>query len=150
MSFWVTAKIHDFDAMDQALLSTPSPDGIAGTYPGTFGGLPDTPTAIAARAFQRSPVNLAGNWRVEPDAPPPVSDVAAEQANRATRQATRASEADSFFARGQQAEADGKLNVAKIYYQMALRRATGDLKQQAQARLDVVSGRTTALAKNTP
>ncbi len=79
-----------------------------------------------------------------------MSDVAAEQASRANRQAARADEADSFFARGQQAEADGKPNVAKIYYQMAARRATGDLKQQVQARLEAVSGRTTALAKNTP
>ena len=79
-----------------------------------------------------------------------MSDAAAEQANRAARQATRADEADSFFARGQRAEADGKPNVAKIYYQMAARRATGDLKQQVQARLDAVSGRNSALAKNTP
>ena len=28
-SFWATATIHDFDAMDQALLNTPSPDGFA-------------------------------------------------------------------------------------------------------------------------
>ena len=76
--------------------------------------------------------------------------MAAEQANRAARQATRTEEADSYFARGQQAEADGKPNVAKIYYQMAARRATGELKQQVQARLDAVSGRNSALAKNTP
>ena len=79
-----------------------------------------------------------------------MSDPAAEQANRAARQATRAEEADTFFARGQKAEADGKPGVAKIYYQMALRRAAGDLKQQAQARLDVLTGRTTALANTTP
>jgi hypothetical protein len=150
MSFWATAKIHDFDAMDQALLSSPSPDGVARTYPGMSRGLPETATAIAARTVPRNPANLAGNWRVEPDAPPPVSDVAAEQANRATRQATRVEEADGFFARGRQAEADGKPKVAKIYYQMAMRRATGDLKQQVQARLDVVSGRTGTLATNTP
>ena len=110
-------------------------------------GLPETPAAIAGRTFQRNPANLAGNWRVEPDPPPPVSDVAAEQANRAARQAARADEADSFFARGQQAEADGKPNVAKIYYQMAARRATGDLKQQVQARLDAVSGRNSCLGE---
>ena len=149
-SFWVTATIHDFDAMDQALLNTPSPDGFTGTYPGTSGGLPNTPSSIAGRSFQRKAVNLAGNWRIQPDAPPPVSDAAAEQADRATRKASRAAEADSFFARGQQAEADGKPHVAKIYYQMAARRATGDLKQQVQARLDAVGGRNTALAKNTP
>jgi hypothetical protein len=146
---FVTATIHDFDAMDQALLNTPSPDGFAGTSARMPRGLPETPAAIAQRSFQRNPVNLAGNWRLEPVAPAPVSDAVAEQADRAARQATRADEAASFFDRGQKAEADGKTNVAKIYYQMAVRRAAGDLKQQAQARLDVVSGRTTALAKNT-
>ena len=149
-NFWATATIHEFDAMDQALLNTPSPDGVARTYPGMLHGLPDTPAAFAGRAFQRNSANLAGNWRVEPDAPAPVSDAAAERASRAARQATRVEEAASFFARGQQAEADGKPSVAKIYYQMAFRRATGDLKQQVQARLDVVSGRNSALAKSTP
>ena len=149
-SFWATATIHDFDAMDQALLNTPSPDGFVRTYPGTSHGLPAPPVAIAGRTFQRKSANLAGNWRVERDVPAPVSNVAEEQANRAIRQAMRSDEADNFFARGQQAEADGKPNVAKIYYQMAVRRAAGDLKQQAQARLDVVSGRNSTLAKNTP
>ena len=68
-SFWVTATIHDFDAMDQALLNTPSPDGLARTIPSISRGLPETPAAIAGRTFQRNPANLAGNWRVEPDAP---------------------------------------------------------------------------------
>lgn len=149
-SFWATAKIHDFDAMDQALLSTPSADGVASTNPSMFNGLPATPAGLAGRTFQRNPANLAGNWRVEPDPPDPVSDVAAERANRVARQVTRADEADNFFARGQKAEADGKPSVAKIYYQMAARRATGDLKRQVQARLDVVSGRNSALAKSTP
>jgi len=150
-SFWASATIHDFDAMDQALLNTPSPNGFArSSYSGMSRGLPETPATIAGRTFQRNTANLAGNWRAEPDASSPVSNAAAEQANRATRQAIRADEAVSFFARGQQAEADGKPNVAKIYYQMAVRRATGDLKQQVQARLDVVGGRNSALAKNAP
>ena len=147
-SMWVTATIHDFDAMDQALLNTPSPDGFTSTY-GNSRGLSQTPAAIAQRA-ERNAANLAGSWRAQPVAPDLVSDVAAEQASRANRQAARADEAGSFFARGQQAEADGKPNVAKIYYQMAARRATGDLKQLVQARLEAVSGRTTALARNTP
>jgi len=149
-SFWVSVTIHDFEAMDQALLNTPSPDGFARSYPSISSGLLETPTAIAGRTFPGKAAKLAGNWRVEPDAPALVTDAAAEQANRLARQAARIDAADSFFARGQQAEADGKPNVAKIYYQMAARRATGDLKQQVQARLDAVSGRTTALAKNTP
>ena len=65
-SFWVTATIHDFDAMDQALLNTPSPDGFAGTYPGMSRGLPETPAAIAGRTFRTRRPNsrkLAGGAR---------------------------------------------------------------------------------------
>jgi hypothetical protein len=146
---FVTATIHDFDAMDQALLNTPS-DGVTRSAPRTLPPLlPDAPAGFAGRASQQK-TNLAGKWQVEADQPSPVGDLAAEQASRADRQATRTSEADAFFARGQQAEADGKPKVAKIYYQMALRRASGELKQQAQARLDAVSGHSTALAKNVP
>ena len=52
----------------------------------------------------------------------------------------RGGEAEKFFERGRQAEADGKPNVARIYYQMAVRRASGDLKKQALARLEAVAG----------
>ena len=51
----------------------------------------------------------------------------------------RASDAVSFFEKGQAAEAAGKLNVAKIYYGMALKRASGDFQGEIQARLDAVS-----------
>jgi len=147
-SFWVTATIHDFDAMDRALLSTPTPEDLTRTFSGPSGGLGLTAAAIAQRTFRPEPVNLAGNWRPQPDPPPPVSDVAAEEAARATRRAVRAHEADDAFARGQQAEADGKPNVARIYYQMAVRRATGDLKLQAQARLEAISGRNGLVASS--
>jgi hypothetical protein len=148
---FVTATIHDFDAMDQALLNTPSLDVATNSSPRHLPSLlPDAPAGFAGRAAERNAANLAGNWQAAPEKPGPVSDLAIEQASRAARQASRAGEADAFFARGQQAEADGKPNVAKIYYQMALRRASGELKQQAQARLDVLSGHTTALAKSTP
>ncbi len=143
-SFSVTATIHDFDAMDQALLNTPPRSGMTGDF--RSDGLGWTPSAIAARSFRRQPVDLGGNWQVQPDPPSPVGDVAVEQVARATRRAARTDEADNFFARGQQAEADGKPNVAKIYYQMAAKRATGSLKQDVQARLDALSGRNSALA----
>ena len=149
-SFWVSVTIHDFDAMDQALLNSPSPDGFVRNYSGMPRGLPETPAAIPGRASSGKAAKLAGNWRVEPDSTPAVSDVAVEQANRAARQAIRAEAAQNYFASGQQAEADGKPNVARIYYQMAARRATGGLKQQVQARLDAIGGRTTVLAKNVP
>jgi hypothetical protein len=51
----------------------------------------------------------------------------------------RASDAMSFFEKGQAAEVAGKLNVAKIYYGMALKRATGDFQTEIQQRLDAIS-----------
>jgi len=149
-NFWVSVTIHDFDAMDQALLSAPSTDGLAATYPNLPRGLSESLAAIGGKNSPRKAAKLAGNWRVEPDPPAAVSDVAAEEASWAARRTARAEEANDSFTRGQQAEAAGKGKIAKIYYQKALRRATGDLKQQVQARLDAVSGRTTALAKNSP
>jgi len=154
-NMWVTATIHDFDAMDQAILSTPSPSELAGFgAPGwvpaqRVGGVADLPAAPRFATGPRSDtVDLAGNWRPAPAAAPPVSKVAVEESDRQTRRATRSSEADDYFARGQQAEAEGKPNVAKIYYQMAARRASGDLKQQVQARLDAISARSTALVQS--
>jgi hypothetical protein len=144
----VSATIHDFDAMDQALLNTPT--DLASSYSSGMRGMSDVPLKWVAPAPQLDAVNLAGNWRLQPPVAAPVSMVVAEEADREARRAARLSEADNYFARGQQAESDGKPNVAKIFYQMAARRATGELKQQALARLDVLSGHTTALAKNTP
>jgi len=47
----------------------------------------------------------------------------------------RDAEADSYFAKGLAAEEAGKPSIAKIHYQMASRRATGDLKSQIELRL---------------
>ena len=55
------------------------------------------------------------------------------------QQDIRDDEAARFFARGEKAEAEGKANVARIYYQMAARRATGDLRTQVAAKLDAIS-----------
>jgi hypothetical protein len=52
----------------------------------------------------------------------------------------RASDAVDFYEKGQAAEVAGKLSVAKIYYNMALKRAGGDFRSEIQARLDAVSG----------
>jgi hypothetical protein len=39
---------------------------------------------------------------------------------------------------GRNAEAKGKPNVAKVYYQMAARRASGELRQRILTRLDAL------------
>jgi hypothetical protein len=44
------------------------------------------------------------------------------------------------LAKAQQAEKDGKAGLAKIYYQMVIRRDSGSLKEQAQGRLATMAG----------
>jgi len=44
----------------------------------------------------------------------------------------------ALWAKAQAAEDDGKPNVARIYYEMVARRATGELRDQAQARLQAL------------
>jgi len=53
--------------------------------------------------------------------------------------ANRDAEAQAWFAKAQNAEAEKKPAVAKIYYQMVARRATGDLKAQCESRLAAIA-----------
>ena len=48
-------------------------------------------------------------------------------------------EAVLWFERGKTAEADGKPKTAKIFYQMAARRASGELRGRIASRLAAVS-----------
>lgn len=52
-----------------------------------------------------------------------------------SQQVSREEEALDFFRRGERAEAEGKATVARIYYQMVIRRASDDLRSQAMAKL---------------
>ena len=54
-SFWATAQIHDFDAMDQALLNTPSPDGFTSSNPPRSMGCPTADGSIWPRIGERNP-----------------------------------------------------------------------------------------------
>jgi hypothetical protein len=148
---WASVTIHDLDAMDQAILNSPSPTDLSDVDTrgwNAFANLPAVPRT--ATGPQLAAVNLAGSWQSDAPTVAPGSKVAAEEKDREAQRFTRSSDADSYFAQGQQAEADGKPGIAKIYYQMAARRASGDLKRQVQARLDAISGHTSALAKNSP
>jgi len=174
----VTAYIHDFEAMEEALLGQPS------YYQGVAARQPLPQIAGASHPFlSRDPAYVAG-WQPSTSAkraaemlaqsgatgvspvhgqdargtqqpcklfPVPLSSaaepqmsVAEAQARRISERATRGQEAVDFFERARQAEAEGKTNVAKIYYQMAARRATGELKEQVLARLDVIGRSETA------
>jgi len=71
---------------------------------------------------------------------PAAKRVVVAQAKRAlNNQPATQEDAADWFQRGREAEASGKANVARIYYQMAARRASGELRQQIQGRLDALS-----------
>ena len=132
MSTRVTVQIHDFEEMDEAIL-----------------GQPASAFAVAARQAREAgavaslpprPAGAGSSWAVsKPAGGTAALSVAEVKAQRAAEQASKLSEANDYFQRGQKAEAEGKKGVAKIYYQMAARRATGQLKDQVLVRLDAVS-----------
>ncbi len=98
-------------------------------------------TALARKAAFLSN-NLARRELGEPagDAGKKALSVEEIQRRNELAKATRKSEAAEYLAKGQRAEADGKLGVAKVYYQMAARRAEGELRDQIAARLAILEG----------
>ena len=58
-------------------------------------------------------------------------------------QAAGAADLNVLMERARTAEEEGKPGVAKIYYQMVLKRAAGDLKSQARGRLEALRTSTT-------
>lgn len=70
----------------------------------------------------------------------PALSVAELAAVRARELAAQEAEARVYWEKGQSAEKAGKLGVAKVYYQMAARRSTAEIRQLAQDRLAVLEG----------
>ena len=132
----VSVFIHDFEAMDEYLLSQPT--GTRSLHTTTPRQYVDIGRGLRPRDRQGRTI-----W----DAPPAEDRLAAgaaravaeEQARREAVRLGRDKEAVEFFERGQEAEEAGKANVAKIYYQMAARRAAGPLKTEAVARLEAIA-----------
>lgn len=113
----VTATVHDFEAMDRELLSRPTasyPNGLTHAAPAPAQATP----SIASPADR------------------PAASVAELRARRQKETEARRRQAKSFYDRGLAAEAAGKAAVARIYYQMAARRAEGPLEAEISARLD--------------
>ena len=140
-NMWVTATIHDLDAMDRYLRGLPT----AARLP----PLGQSRVAAPGKTLRAGDPGRGASWRVSPvphaAGGPPMS-VAQARAQRLRQQDTRAREAADFFQRGRKAEETGKIGVAKIYYQMAARRAAGELKAQIAQRLEAI-GRAQTSAK---
>jgi hypothetical protein len=58
------------------------------------------------------------------------------ESQRSMKEQAARSEAADFFQRGRDAQSAGKAGLARTYYQMALRRASGDLRSQIAAQLE--------------
>ncbi len=153
-NMWVTATIHDFDALDSYTRSL-GRQAMAWRLPPLGPPLGRSQVAALGRTLQPRDPNYGASWRLPSLADagsPPAMSVAQARAERQRQQATRADEAADFFRRGRKAEAAGKAGVAKIYYQMAARRATGDLKGQIAEKLEAIGRAKTAskIAQNRP
>jgi len=120
----VTAKIHDFDAWDQALLAEADRRRKAGQTGSALAATPAASSAPLASVAEIERAKLA-------ERPDPVGD------------------AESCYARARQAQGDGKLRLARVYFQMAARRASGELKSRALAEAAAI-GASLASAEKSP
>jgi hypothetical protein len=64
-----------------------------------------------------------------------VAEIKSQQAAEEAEEAARQQEVHALIERAKGAEDAGKANVAKIYYRQALSRASGELRDELQARL---------------
>jgi hypothetical protein len=133
----VSVYIHDFDAMDEYLLGQPA-RRFAQSYQPTRG-------TFAARAARDTGARPPEAQQPVPAGPAAMSVAELRTMHRREEEET-AQKALEFFERGKKAETAGKLNVARIYYQMAARRAADPLKSQIAARLELIES--TKVAKD--
>lgn len=122
----VLVTIHDFDWMDQFLLSQPT-----ASYPnGLRTGGADVVQSRPGPSGARKDVHVGH----------PAASVAELRAQRLREEESRQQEAADLFQRGRTAEAAGKANVARIYCQMAARRLreNAPMKPEILARLDLL------------
>ncbi len=80
----------------------------------------------------------------------PIASVAELERQNAQKDQQREAEAVALVNKAWRAEADGKPSVARIYYQMAARRAEGGLREQIQRRLHELTAAELRLARSRP
>jgi len=94
-----------------------------------------------SRSSQFAPLAPVGQEVRQPSVAIQSTVVSADQIRRENELAAvqRDSEAAKFYAKGQAAVAEGRTGSAKVFFNMALRRADGSLRQMIQAELDQLS-----------
>jgi len=92
-----------------------------------------------SRNIDRQPINLTQVAREEPEQPE-VPDL--EQIRRENERARRQRDAEAvvYLEKAQAAQQAGKKGSARVYYNMAVRRAKGDFKQEILTQLEQLTG----------
>jgi hypothetical protein len=111
----VTATVHDFDAMDRERLGADFADS-------------RTPVMLRGIATIAAGSSSAGSYSAVATDSSGGQSVADLRRQQAVQDSAAQSEAAQYCEQARAAEAAGKPGVAKIYYQMAARRATGSFK----------------------
>jgi hypothetical protein len=127
-----SATIIDLDEMDRAVLAE------AATRRGGESDkrLVEQPAkTLSAQVARSAPASGASSVQAQP------LSVAEIQRRHQLADARRQQEAADFWVRGLAAESAGKLGAARVYYQLAARRAGGPLRQQAAARIKALQDR---------
>jgi len=144
----VSVWIHDFAAMEAQLLGQRQPDvgsalsagpGIA-TENFRLGQQQLVPTRKpSASGLSNTRLSSQMSIQKHTTAEQPVLSVAELRRLRQAEQEAQNQEASEWLQRGENAQQDGKLGLARIYYQMALSRSIGPLKVEVQRRLEGLS-----------
>ena len=108
--------------------------------PGAVEKKPASPDLVERPARPADPMARARESSAGHAAP----SVAEARRMHEAEQATAEAEIRTAFDRAQAADQAGKPNVAKVYYRMVARRASGELQQQALARLHTLRQETAA------
>lgn len=135
-SLGVAASIHDFNSLDEQLKRGASSSS-------------DSPAGARAAAEDPLSERLADSAESTAGQPPPGS-VAEARRQRAADAEARQAEALGYFQRADKAAADGKTSMARMFFQMAARRASGDLKQTIEGRLESLASATPSKRRMPP
>lgn len=136
----VSVWIHDLQAMDEALLAEAAARRDAGKT-----AIANRANETAGRLTSHLPAEAAASHfdsrRPTPateDRPESLVAIRAQQAEQAEQ---AAAEARDLVAQGDQARANGKPAVAKIFYQMAARRSPATMASVIPSRLQLLAAR---------
>lgn len=136
--FSVSAQIHDLREMDEALLAEAAAhrEGGAAT---TRLSAADAKADFISRHVER---RVDDRTRLVAEPKPKTPSVEEIRAQNALALEKQNAEAQSLLEQGRQAEVAGKPGVAKIFYNMAARRATGELQTELRNRLAALASGT--------